>query len=303
MFMIPIGKEYFEGPDPIDLSNVKILHDHFFFVAPKIDGMRFIMYHDSEKPYGKKTFLVNRKGDKFEYQSEELVREECLYFSRENKMKKTGKKTIIPKKAMPFTNAKKFVIDIEKISDDLFYILDVLEFDNFDLRKKPFYIRHEILNGIFFSEDKKNEQNCFFPLKYIAWKPTIKIEEIIENYQFIIDGIIFYSSDGNYKDIKYRYKFKDTIDFEAGKNGSLKLLIGNGDFQRTEYFRQWKNVFATTKDCVKEGFIYECGYDLKKQNWHVIKQRHDKSKPNKLQVGRYIFFNIIMKKRYIRPFL
>ena len=97
---IVIGEEYFEGPDPIDLTNTKILSEQPFMTAPKMDGQRFLMYHDSKKPYGNKTYLVNRKGDKIYYQSDDIEKEECLYYN--GKMEKNGKINKRKKK----TNAK-----------------------------------------------------------------------------------------------------------------------------------------------------------------------------------------------------
>lgn len=302
----PVGKDFFEGPDPIDLINTKVLLEEPYMVAPKIDGMRFLMYHDSKKPHGYKTHLINRKGEKFQYQSEDIEKEEFLYFSKSDKMEKTGKVSIKKKYPMPITLAGKFVIDIEKMSDDLFYILDLLEIDNLDLRNRPFYFRYELLTGSFFhipnKNDPKEEKCCFFPLEYIPWFPSISLHSILQNYRKN-DGIVFYPSNGNYMKTKWRYKFQDTIDFEAGKNGNLKVLIGRGDFQRTESFHQWKNVYAITNDFVKEGGIYECRFNLKTKKWHVVTRRYDKVKPNKVQVARYIFFNVILKKRYIKPFI
>ncbi len=300
---IPIGKDFFEGPDPIDLINVNVLLEQSYMTAPKMDGMRFLMYHDSNKPPGYKTYLVNRKGEKFQYQSEDIEKEEALYFSSSDKMEKTGKICKRKKSPMPITLAGKFVIDIEKMNDNLFYILDLLEIDNLNLRERPFYFRYELLTGSFFNLNNEEENECcFFPLEYVPWVPRISLLEIMQEYRNT-DGIVFYPSNGNYMQTKWRYKFQDTIDFEAGKNGNLKVLIGRGDFQRTDTFHQWKNVNAMTNDFVKEGCIYECRFNLKTQKWHVVTRRHDKVKPNKVQVARYIFFNVILKKRYIKPFV
>lgn len=299
---IIIGQEFFEGPDPIDLTNIKILSKESYMVAPKIDGMRYIMYYDSKKPEGYKAYLINRRGDKFHYQSEDIEKDECLYSSFSNKMEKTGKKIIRKKKPMPFTFSKSYVIDIEKINDNLFYILDLLEIDNLDLRHQPFYIRYKLLTGTFFSNPNINEKTVFFPLEYIQWHKNITLESIMKHYQKT-DGIVFYSSEGEYMKTKWRYKFQDTIDFEAGKNGNLKVLIGRGEFQRTECFHLWKNIYAVTKDCLKEGEIYECRFDLKTKNWKVVARRYDKIKPNKVSVAKYIFFNVILRKRYIQPFI
>ena len=142
---IPIGKDFFEGPDPIDLIDTKVLLQEPYMVAPKVDGMRFLMYHDSKKPHGYKTYLINRKGEKFQYRSDDIEKEECLYFSSSDKMEKTGKIYKRKKAPMPVTLAGKFVIDVEKINGSLFYILDLLEMDNLDLREKPFYFRYELL--------------------------------------------------------------------------------------------------------------------------------------------------------------
>jgi hypothetical protein len=297
--MFSIGKDFFEGPDPIDLTNVNDLLREPYMVGPKMDGKRFIMYHDSTKPPGYKTYLVNRKGEKFQYRSEDLEKEQCLYNSVTNQLEKTGKRVFRKKLPMPTTLANKFAIDVEKINDELFYILDLLEIDNLDLREQPFSFRYELLSGSFFHVG--NDKCCFFPLEYIPWFPSINLHTILQTYRNI-DGIVFYPKNGNYMKTKLRYKFEDTIDFEAGKNNSLKVLVGRGDFQRTEAFHQWKNAYAFTNDYIKEGNIYECRFDLKTQQWHVVNQRHDKVKPNKVQVARFIFFNVILKKRYIKPF-
>ena len=304
---ISIGKEFFEGPDPIDLIDTKILFEQPYMVCAKIDGMRFLMYHDNKKPLGYKTYLVNRRGEKFQYQSEDIKKEECLYSSESGQMKKTGKFSIKKKAPMPKTIADKFVIDIEKTNDG-FFILDLLEIDNLDLRNKPFYFRYELLTGSFFDINKNNnnvndeEKCCFFPLEYQKWFPTIKLQDILKDYKKT-DGIIFYPLNGNFLQTKFRYKFQDTIDFEAGKNGNLKILIGKGNFQRTEVFHQWQNIYATTDEYIKEGAIYECRFHLKTKKWSVVRRRYDKIKPNKLQVARYIFFNVILRKRFIKPFI
>lgn len=293
----------FEGGDPIDLANVRVLKQKPFYVAPKMDGVRYLMYHDSTKPANEKTYLINRKGEKIVYQCEDLLKREILYDSLQEKMIPTGKSTIKKKLPMPFTLAKKFVIDLEKINNHKFYILDILQIDAMDLREKPFSFRYEMLKGSFYEIDKNDSSTpcCFFVLEYMPWFPEITLESILKNHH-PTDGIIFVSKEGNYSATKWRYKLIDTIDFEAETSGNLKVLVGSGQYQRTEAFRLAKNYFAYTKDYVKKNKIYECAFNYKTRQWVVIRQRTDKVKPNRLHVARYIFYEIILKKRFIRPF-
>ena len=118
-----------------------------------------------------------------------------------------------------------------------------------------------------------------------------------------IDGLIFVSKFGNHKEKKWRYKYMDTIDFEAEQSGNLKVLVGSGQYQRTEGFHLGNNHFAYTSQYVKKGSIYECAFDTKTKKWFIVRQRHDKIKPNRLHVARYIFHQVILKKKFIQPFV
>ena len=136
---------FFEGGDPIDLCSTSVLKQKEFYVAAKVDGLRYLMYHDSTKPKTEKTYLINRKGEKTTYRCEDLFQKKIMYNSMQEKMIPIGETIIKKKQPMPFTIANQFVIDVEKINNDKFYILDILQLGNMDLREKPFSFRYELL--------------------------------------------------------------------------------------------------------------------------------------------------------------
>lgn len=291
---------FFEGGDPIDLCNTSVLKQQDFYVAAKVDGLRYLMYHDSRKPKKEKTYLVNRRGEKTMYRCEDLLQKKIVYNSMQEKMIPTGETIVKKQQPMPFTLAKQFVIDVEKINDNKFYILDILELGNMNVREKPFSFRYELLKAVFFELDG-HKKNCFFVLQYVPWFPEIALHDILKNFR-PCDGIVFVSKNGNYKETKFRFKFLDTIDFEAEQSGNLKVSVGSGQYQRTEAFRIGKNYFAYTSDYVKKGCIYECAFDHKTGRWFVVRRRYDKVTPNRLHVARYIFYQIILRKKFIQPF-
>jgi len=297
----------FEGVDPVDLSTLQVLKQQPYMVGPKMDGVRLLMYHD-ENTEGEKTFFISRKGEKIPYQSENITYQPALYSSEHEKLVPHGPPKVRRKKCMPCTTIKKYVIDVEKMEDNTYFILDILQVNDMNLRWNTFDFRYQLLQRLFCedviqttSPREDCDLNRFFVLEYILWYPKLTLGEIVKNYS-PIDGVIFVAKNQPYKAERYRYKFLDTIDFQADASGNLNVLVGRGPFERVEPFIMWRQRSASVREYVQAGGIYECAFNIKKQTWRVVKKREDKEKPNRLHVARYIFFNVILKKKYLHPF-
>jgi hypothetical protein len=255
----------YEGGDPIDLTNTNLLKETPFHVAPKIDGIRYLLtVNENEHP-----FVVSRRGEKTFFP---------LPFHRCN---------------LPKTICKSYVIDIEKV-DRKYYILDVLNLDGIELKNRPFTERYEMLKTVFNLDLNSN----FILLPYIPWFLSIKFADIVQN--FPVDGLIFVASEKSIFHQKYRWKYVNTIDFQAlrgdflgvsvAKNKVVPFMIGKKEQRFNDY-------------PLKINAIYECRFDLKERKWKVVCRRHDKIKPNGVKIARFIFYEVILKQYNIQPFV
>ena len=255
----------FIGGDPIDLSDVNILKQGPYHVAPKIDGIRYLLYKKNEN---EKPFVVSRRGLKLNFP---LPNFNCN---------------------LPSIICKTYILDIEKV-DKKYYILDALKLDGIDLIFKPFIERYSLLKTVL----NLNVNSNFELIPYFPWFPKIKFENIVQNYP--IDGLIFVPTHLPYRSQKFRWKFVNTIDFQALSGGFLGVLVGKDNVIP---FRIGKYNIHFNGYPLKRNDIYEFRFDLISRKWFPICKREDKKKPNRLQVARFILFDIILKQHKIQPF-
>lgn len=263
---------FFEGVDPQDLCNIEQLNGSMH-VGPKMDGKRYIMYKDETEVY-----LVDRG---------------------HNKSTRKDLVTYLPK-----TQCKTYVLDLEwvekkrKLAFDgspeyyhVFYILDILGCDELQLRNKPFTFRYNILQNLFADTD------LIKIVPYTIWNVKNSLPSMTHGFE-PNDGLVFVASDLPYKSLRLRYKYVDTIDFMALIGGFLGVSVGEG---KIVPFRVG-NRNVQCNDYMKVGKVHEMRYDLNAKKWKIVCVRHDKTKPNRLHVARFILYNVILKKRYIQPF-
>lgn len=253
--------ENFEGGDPRDLTDVKILHHGPFHVAPKLDGIRYILYKRKKECY-----VVTRRGERHMFP---------LMYHKNTQL--------------PNTSCETYTLDIEKV-DKKYYILDVLQLDSLNLRDKSFQYRYDLLRMVIHPSDS------FMIAPYLKWHSQIYFPDIVKN--FPVDGIIFVPSELNYHAMKLRWKYVNTIDFQALANDFLGILVGKDQiipFKIGKYEQQ-------SAIPLKKGLIYECRFDMIQNKWFPICRRDDKIKPNRLNIARFIFYNVIVKQHSIQPF-
>jgi len=143
---------------------------------------------------------------------------------------------------------------------------------------------------------------------------------------FVIDGLIFTSVEGKYKDVVYRWKPQErtTIDFIVEFNGKINgyynyvlysyisdkdiaiLLKSNkskiGDIKKVKQFQysliQFGSIitdyqYSSAVELVNYG-IYEFRRDVQKKKWTMMRYRETKDLPNYYNVAKAIYDNNIL---------
>lgn len=224
-----------------------------YYYYPKLDGERFLIFTFNSSLY--------------------IFNDTSQIYVKENKM--------LPSNC---------VMDCEYMKGtDTYHIFDTLFWNGRDVRGENLCIRYNYLEGRTFPS-------------YIKLNPLYKtfdnnLWEIVKHSNNLYDGIIFTPRYENYKNnCTYKYKPIEllTIDFMIDVDNKLYTIDNNSDyilFEGTdEYPYKQGNINYNFEYQLYD--ILEFHYDIHLKNFVPLKVRHDKVRPNNINVALDVWYDI-----------
>lgn len=143
--------------------------------------------------------------------------------------------------------------------------------------------------------------------EWAAWDMAEVLKRVPPLLDHAMDGWIATAAETPVKSgldkTQFKIKAEHTIDFvtkklSLGEGARARLLAFDRSVHQLVVVRQEWVVELPEAWCEREhwvdGAIVECGYDGQLKQWHVIKVRHDKTRPNELQTVLSTFEESIM---------
>lgn len=181
---------------PIPLKDKNIVKDNFF-VTPKFDGVRSILFIDEKK----NVFLI-----------------------------KNSFRTIVHTNLICI-NTSNTIIDGELIDEKIFYAIDLIFYNNDSLETYNLKKRIDVLKTIKFKY--KDNKDIYYKIKKYYFDNILETSKKLlkkkysytlnkKKHQILIDGLIFNSIKENYKNcIVFKWKPNITFDFKIKKRGKI----------------------------------------------------------------------------------